>query len=143
MTQAHAFRWSGLAAAALAAGLSTGCLVRVDRCSNADSAFREARAEAERVAGRSGRARQVNVLVFDPADEKLVRISLPIWLAKKVYRVAEGNEDGVALDVGDDDHELARQLRRRLRLEDLEKAGPGVLVEVLEAEGEQVLVWLR
>jgi hypothetical protein len=83
----------------------------------------------------------VNVLVFDPDDEKLVRIRVPMWLAKKAYHVAEGREDEVDLDA--DDRDLAEQLRRRVRLEDLEKAGPGLLLEVDETDGEQVLVWLR
>jgi hypothetical protein len=141
-------------AVVMAAALSAGCLIQVDHCTNAAAAFREARAEAQRIAGRSGNARQVNVLVFDPDDEKLVRIQVPMWLAKKVYRTAEGRDgekgrarpmdgDGIEIDFDDGERDVARQLRRRVRLEDLEKAGPGILVEVEEDDGEQVLVWLR
>jgi hypothetical protein len=148
-------RRAGTLAVVMAAGLSAGCLIQVDHCTNADAAFREARAEAQRIAGRSGSARQVNVLVFDPDDEKLVRIQVPMWLAKKVYRTAEGrddekgrarppvNGDGIEIDFDDSERDVARQLHRRVRLEDLEKAGPGILVEVEEDDGEQVLVWLR
>lgn len=155
MTEAGRMRQVGILAIVMAAGLSAGCLIQVDQCTNADAAFREARAEAQRVAGRSGRARQVNVLVFDPGDEKLVRIQVPMWLAKKVYRTAEGPEkekgrarppmdgDGIEIDFDDSERDVARHLRRRVRLEDLEKAGPGILVEVEEDDGEQVLVWLR
>jgi hypothetical protein len=141
MSEAGAARASGLLAAVLAAGLLPGCLVQIDHCTNAEAAFREARAEAAKAAGRSGNAGQVNVLVFDPDDEKLVRIRVPMWLAKKVYHVAEGHEDEIDLDA--DDRDLAGQLSRRVRLEDLEKAGPGLLLEVDETGGEQVLVWLR
>jgi hypothetical protein len=66
---------------------------------------------------------------------------VPLWLAKKAYRAAEDHEDEIDLDA--DDRDLAGQLRRRVRLEDLEEAGPGLLLEVDEANGEQVLVWLR
>jgi hypothetical protein len=31
----------------------------------------------------------------------------------------------------------------RLRLEDIERAGPGILMEVMEDEGDRVLIWLR
>ncbi len=34
-------------------------------------------------------------------------------------------------------------MKSRLRLEDIEKAGRGILVEVEEEDGDQVLVWLR
>jgi hypothetical protein len=135
-------RW-GILAVAVAAGSAAGCLVRIDHCTNPTPAFREARAEAERSEGLPGRARQVNVLVFDPDDEKLIRVSVPLWLAKKAYHVAEGEQD-VDVEPGDEAEErAARQLRRRVRFEELERAGPGVLVEVEEDDGEQVLVWLR
>ena len=143
MTEAGRVRQAGILAVVMAAALSAGCLIQVDHCTNADAAFREARAEAQRVVGRSGRASQLNVLVFDPGDEKLVRISVPMWLAKKAYRVAEPELANIENDFDDGDREVARQLRRRVRLEDLEKAGPGMLVEVEEDDGEQVLVWLR
>jgi hypothetical protein len=137
-------RSSGLLAVVLAAGCSAGCLVQIDHCTNPAAAFREARLEAQRHEGRSGRAGQVNILVFDPSEEQLIRVRVPMWLAKKAYRVAEGDEDGLEIDFGGEDEErVARQLRRRVRFEDLEKAGPGVLVEVDEDDGEQVLVWLR
>ena len=141
MTEADRMRQAGILAVVMAAGLSAGCLIQVNHCTNADAAFREARAEAQRIVGRSGSARQVNVLVFDPDDEKLVRIQVPMWLAKKVYRTAEGGANEIDFDDGERD--VARQLRRRVRLEDLEKAGPGILVEVEEDDGQQVLVWLR
>ena len=132
----------GILAVLLAAWVSAGCLIQVDHCTNADAAFREARAEAAVLAGRTGRASQVNVLVFDPDDEKLVRIRVPMWLAKKAYRIAEPDGD-IEIDFDEGEEDLARHLRGRVSLEELEKAGPGVLVEVEEDGGEQVLVWLR
>ena len=48
------------------------------------------------------------------------------------------------IDVDDDDADhVKRVLKRRIRLEDIEKAGLGMLVEVDEEDGEQVLVWLK
>jgi hypothetical protein len=129
---------------ALAAATTAGCLVSIDHCTDPVAAFREARAEAQRVTGRPGKAKQVNVLVFDPDEEELIRVSVPLWLARKAYDVAEGED--VASEWGADEGteaRAARHLRRRVRFADLEKAGPGVLVEVEGDDGEQVLVWLR
>jgi len=52
--------------------------------------------------------------------------------------------DDMDVDEDDDDAEhVRRALKRRIRLEDIEKAGLGMLVEVDEKDGEQVLVWLK
>jgi hypothetical protein len=67
-----------------------------------------------------------------------VRISLPLWLVRKLDR------DGrLELDLDDEDRGRSRRLARRLRsLKDIERAGLGVLLEVEERSGERVLVWL-
>jgi hypothetical protein len=128
-------------AAALAAVLSAGCLVQVETVRDARPEFDRARREASRFQGRPGPAHQLNVLVFDPDDHKLVRVSLPMWLVRKVEKKANGG-DGIDIDF-DADERAERAVKRHLRLEDIEKAGLGVLVEVEEDDGEQVLVWLR
>ena len=75
------------------------------------------------------------MLVFDPDDHQLVRVSLPMWLCRKL----DGKVDW------DDEREarVARSVRRHVRLEQLERAGLGVLAEVEEEGGEQVLIWLK
>ena len=122
----------------LAALLQAGCFVEVKHVADADKAFGEARAEALRYQGRPGPAHQLNVLTFDAEEGELVRVSVPMWLARK----AAGHLD---LDTGDDgpEGEAVRRVKRRVRLEDIEKAGLGILADVEEDGGEQVLVWLR
>jgi hypothetical protein len=122
----------------LAALLQAGCLVQVQHVTDATKAFREARAEALRFQGRPGPARQLNVLVYDPDDSELVRVSVPMWLAKK----AAGHADW-DLDLDEQDEEALGRVKRRVPIEALEKAGLGILAEVDEDGGEQVLVWLR
>jgi hypothetical protein len=39
--------------------------------------------------------------------------------------------------------DVARQLARRVTVDDLAKAGRGLLAEVEDDDGSQVLVWLR
>jgi hypothetical protein len=120
--------------AALAALLGAACLVEVREVPDPEPAFREARAEAARLQGRSGPARSLNILSYDPEERELTRLSVPIWLVRK----AEGHVD---LDeLGD---ERAERALRALKLRDLERAGLGALVEVAEDDGERVLVWLR
>jgi hypothetical protein len=98
-------------------------------------AFREARAEASKLQGRAGPAHRVNVLVFDEGDRKLVKVSVPLWLVRKIGKDGE-------IDFGEEAGDVAEGIRPRLRLEDIEKAGLGILVEVEEDGGDQVLVWL-
>ena len=115
--------------------LGTGCLVQIDHVSDPRSAFREARAEAQRYQGRPGPAHQVNVLVYDPGDRELVRVSVPLWLCRKLQGKIDWDDRG--------EERAARAVKRHLRFEDLEKAGLGTLLEVEEEDGDQVLVWLR
>ena len=133
-------RRSAILMVAMAALLETGCIVQITKVADARPIFQQARLEAGRYAGRPGRAREVNVLVYEPDEGQLIRVSLPIWLVKKM----EHHVDWDDIDVDDDDAEHVRRvLKRRLRMEDIEKAGLGMLVEVDEEDGEQVLVWLK
>jgi hypothetical protein len=125
---------------ALAALLETGCIVQITKVADPRPIFQQARLEAGRYAGRTGRAREVNVLVYEPDEGQLVRVSLPIWLVKKMEHHVDW--DDVDID-GDDAEQVKRVLKRRIRLEDIEKAGLGTLIEVEEDGGEQVLVWLK
>jgi hypothetical protein len=123
----------------LAAGLATACFVEIRHVSDPSEAFREAKAEAERLQGRPGPAHHVNVLVYDRDDGELVRVSLPMWLVRKIHHDGE-----IDLDGDDDGYEhWKRTVRRHVNLNDLAKAGLGVLVEVEEDAGDRVLVWLR
>ena len=130
--------WAATAAVVALAVMETGCLVTTTKVADARPVFAQARLEAERQAGRKGKASEINVLVYDPQDEKLIRVSVPMWLAKKFDR-AEWKD--VELDHETED--VGRVLRRRIRLADLERAGLGTYVDVEEDDGEQVLVWLK
>jgi len=135
-------RRSAILMVAMAALLETGCIVQITKVADPRPIFQQARLEAGRYAGRPGRAREVNVLVYEPDEGKLIRVSLPLWLVKKMEQHVDW--DDIDADDDDDDAEHVRRvLKRRIRLEDIEKAGLGMLVEVDEKDGEQVLVWLK
>jgi hypothetical protein len=70
----------------------------------------------------------LHILVWAPDEEKIVRLSLPLWL----LRIAP---DGMKIDVDDVD---LRDLR--LSIADLERAGPGPLL-IRNTPRSRVLVW--
>jgi hypothetical protein len=121
----------GAALVVLASLLAGGCLVEINHTDDPGPVFAQARAEADRLQGKSGHPHRVNVLVFDKGERKLVHACVPLWLARKLAKDGE-------VDLGDMDEHVGR----RIRLRDLEEAGLGVLVEVEEDEGDRVLVWL-
>lgn len=128
--------------AAIAAGvLSSGCLVQIEHVRDPRPHFEAARREAARLQGRPGPARELNVLVYDAGEQKLVRVSLPMWLARKIESRVDWDKDE-ARD-SEDKRRVERSVRRHVNLKEIEKAGLGLLVEVEDDDGEQVLVWLR
>jgi hypothetical protein len=122
----------------MAAMLAAGCLVEVEKVEDPHAAFARARAEAARVQGRPGRPGHIEVLVYDGGDGQLIRARLPMCLVREM-----SGSDGLDFDLGDEESEVAKRVRSRLRWADLERAGRGVLVEMEEEGGDQVLVWLR
>ena len=125
----------------LAAVAGAGCLVEVKEVSDPRPVFDQARAEALRFQGRPGPAHQVNVLAFDRDEHRLVRVCVPMWLVRKI-----GSKAGAGGDFdleGADGERVARKIHRHVRLEEIEKAGLGILLEAEEEDGSQVLVWLR
>jgi len=130
----------GLAVAAL--GLAeSACLVQITHVADPRPIFGAARAEADRLTGRPGRAHELNVLVWNHDDHELVRVSLPMWIVRRAERHIDWDDDAFDGDRRAKDH--VREALRHVRLEDLEKAGVGILAEVEEEGGDQVLVWLR
>jgi hypothetical protein len=120
--------------------LTAGCFVEVRHTDDPTRAFAHARAEARSASRRPGRADQVNVLVYEKDDRQLVKVSLPLWIARKIAK-----HEGAEIDLEDDEvgERVRGRLQHRLRFEDLEKAGRGMLLEVDDDDGSQVLVWLR
>jgi hypothetical protein len=73
----------------------------------------------------------LHVLAFDPDERRLKRVTLPFW----VLRMSPGSAE---LKIGDDTLRLHGQ---RVTIADVEKAGPGLLVDHVDGEGQRVLVW--
>src|SRR5437762_14278360 len=82
----------GLAVAALSLG-EAACLVQITHVTDPRPIFGEARAEAELLTGRPGRAHELNVLVGNRDERKIVRFSLPMWIGRRAERRNEWDDD--------------------------------------------------
>lgn len=103
--------------------------------------FKETLARIEKLQVRGGKVESIHILVYDGEERKLVALNLPVGMAKSAMADAmpemakEKNLDKYTGAAGFD-------LRK---LNDLDRIGPGLLVEV-EVEEEKgkvhVLIWL-
>jgi hypothetical protein len=75
----------------------------------------------------------LRVLAYDTRANKLVNVSIPMWL----LRMAPSNKFAFMKDNGIDfDSD-----RVHITLDDLERRGPGLLLDQADRRGSQVLVW--
>jgi hypothetical protein len=75
----------------------------------------------------------LRVLAYDTRANKLVNVSIPMWL----LRMAPSNKFSFMKDNGIDfDSD-----RLHITLEDVERRGPGLLLDQADRRGSQVLVW--
>jgi hypothetical protein len=73
----------------------------------------------------------LHVLAFDPGDSRLKRLTLPFW----VLRMSPGTAE---LKIG---HDTLRLQGERVTVADVEKAGPGLLLDHADRQGRRVIVW--
>jgi hypothetical protein len=75
----------------------------------------------------------LRVLAYDTRANKLVRVAIPFWLLRMAptRHVAFMNDAGIDFD----------SERVHLTLEDLERRGPGLILDQADRRGSQVLVW--
>ena len=89
--------------------------------------------ESAREAGAStARLDAMNMLAWDPKERRLVRFSLPFWL----LRLKSGPIAFSGYASGLDD-------RVSLRVEDIERYGPGIIVDHTTPSGQRVLFWAQ
>lgn len=90
---------------------------------------------AEATARREGTTSlsTLNFLAFEPDKRQLARFSLPFWLLRMKSDPIEFGSYASGLD--DDGVNL--------RPEDLEKYGPGIVLDTTTPNGERVLLWVE
>jgi len=92
------------------------------------------RANTDRAAGPNAPVpEQLHLLAFDPSDGRMVRFSLPFWFLRLKAGNATIDLNGNRMDLED----------LRLRVEDLERFGPSLIVDHTGPAGERVLVWSK
>jgi len=78
---------------------------------------------------------QIHVLVFDPRAGKVVHVNIPFW----VLRMAPGKRVNIGGNGQGFDFDSERT---NLTVDDLERAGPGLLIDGRDPRnGARVLVW--
>jgi hypothetical protein len=87
-----------------------------------------------RIASSPAELQTLRVLAFDAREGKLVRVSVPFWLLRLMpgKRVSVGRNQGIDFDTD----------RMHLTVDDLERAGPGLVLDGKEpGGGGLILVW--
>jgi len=75
----------------------------------------------------------IRVLAYDRRAGKLVRVSIPFWLLRLVpsNHFSFLNDNGIDIDSD----------RVRLTIDDLERRGPGLVLDTRDRHGSEVLIW--
>ncbi len=73
----------------------------------------------------------LNVIAFDPDDNRIVRVSIPFWLLRMKMKGTTIDFNGNQMDLED----------LKLTVEDLERYGSTLIVDHANPSGERVLVW--
>jgi hypothetical protein len=120
--------------------ISSCLMVAVETDSaKAEVHFRQARERIARLSSHSSdpaTPHRLRILIYDPDEKQLVRISLPFWLAKKGLREAIEDSEyhrGKAPDYDFDIRAFSQAISRMPR---------GLLAEVWSEE-EKILLWLE
>jgi hypothetical protein len=79
------------------------------------------------------RLTSMHVLVWKGSDRKLIQFALPFWLMRLTSR---GN-----IRIGSSHQDVSVELK--VTAEDIERYGPGLLIDQKAPRGEQVLVWVE
>jgi len=82
----------------------------------------------------TARLEALRVLAYDPKQHKLVRVSIPFWLLRMApSKFSFFNAGDIDVDLDTD--------RMRVTAEDLERRGPGLVLDEKDRRGALVLVW--
>ena len=77
----------------------------------------------------------LHIIVWDPDEQKVVKLNMPFWLLRMTK--------GQPIRISSDDEFGGDAMRLKITAEDLERRGPGLILDHKEATGERVLVWAQ
>jgi len=97
-----------------------------------DDAGRYLRSNTDRPIPANARPPEtLNVIAFDPDDNRIVRVSIPFWILRMKMKGTTIDFNGNEMDLED----------LKLTVEDLERYGAALIVDHATSSGERVLVW--
>lgn len=77
----------------------------------------------------------LHIIVWDPDERKVIKLNMPFWL----LRMTKGQP--IKISSNDDPH--GQPVKLHITADDLERRGPGLILDHKEASGERVLVWAQ
>ncbi len=92
--------------------------------------------------GRKGKVTNLNFLVYEGKDRKLISLSIPIEITKMAIKESDFGENGELKKYSEKIKDVDIDFDK---LKDLDRLGPGLLVEVEVEEDKgkvHVLIWL-
>jgi len=115
---------------------------RTTTAAGAEAEFDRLRSEVSRISRGSGPIRAFHTVIFDTrGGDRLVRVTAPLWLARRYAR-----HDGEFRWLGEltffDDTEFDSQ-PVRLSLSEIERHGAGVIADYRRPDGGQFLSWVE
>ena len=138
----HAKKATRIAFLILLSLILSGCFtVRVIRnVKNPDRYFSSAYKRIDHIhrkwPNREGKANSIRVLVYEASERQVVTVSAPFWLVNTCMDI------GIKAADEDEGFEFDERYDFDWRdIKDIEKLGPGLLVEI-EDEESKVLIWL-
>jgi hypothetical protein len=86
-------------------------------------------------AGSGKPVEALHIIVWDPDERKVVKLNMPFWLLRMTK--------GQPIRISSHEDEDSQAVKLRITAEDLERRGPGLILDHKEASGQRVLVWAQ
>jgi len=77
----------------------------------------------------------LHIIVWDPDERKVIKLNMPFWLLRMTK--------GQPIKLSSDDEFGGEPMKLKITAEDIERRGPGLILDHREASGERVLVWAQ
>jgi len=87
---------------------------------------------------RRAEVQAIKALTYDDRNGRLITIDVPVWLARWVLSKQNGRSGHGRMTFGDGSVEFESG---DLTFEDIERNGPGLILDAVDERGAQVLVW--
>jgi len=77
----------------------------------------------------------LHIIVWDPDERKVIKLNMPFWLLRMTK--------GQPIKISSNDDPDGQSVKLQITADDLERRGPGLILDHREASGERVLVWAQ